>query len=119
MANIQPRKNKEGKIISYSIRVHKGRDANGKQLKPYTKTWTVPTGMSEKKIQSELNKVVVLFEKQCKEGLIADNKQTFEQYANYVIDLKERSGNNIVQYMVIKKCCQEFVMKLDILKLQI
>ena len=46
MANIQPRKNKEGKIISYSIRVHKGRDANGKQLKPYTKTWTVPTGMS-------------------------------------------------------------------------
>ena len=93
MANIQPRKNKEGKIISYSIRVHKGRDANGKQLKPYTKTWTVPTGMSEKKIQSELNKVVVLFEKQCKEGLIADNKQTFEQYANYVIDLKERSGN--------------------------
>ena len=40
MANIQPRKNKEGKIISYSIRVHKGRDANGKQLKPYTKDST-------------------------------------------------------------------------------
>lgn len=92
MANIQPRKNKEGMIISYSIRVHKGRDANGKQLKPYTMTWTVPTGMSTKKIQSELNKAVVLFEKQCKEGLIADNRQSFEQYANYVIDLKERNG---------------------------
>ncbi|DAA88427.1 TPA: hypothetical protein CPT87_05055 [Candidatus Gastranaerophilales bacterium HUM_5] len=92
MANVQPRKNKEGKIISYSIRVYKGRDTSGKQLKPYTMTWEVPAGMSEKKIQSELNKVVVLFEKQCKEGLIADNRQTFEKYANYVIDLKERNG---------------------------
>jgi len=92
MANIQPRKNKNGKIISYSIRVHKGRDVNGKQLKPYTMTWIVPDNMSERKIQTELNKAVVLFEKQCKEGIVADNKQTFEKYANYVIDLKERNG---------------------------
>lgn len=92
MANIQPRKNKEGKVISYCIRVHKGRDANGKQLTPYSMTWEIPTGMSEKRIQSELNKAVVLFEKQCKEGLVGDNKQTFEKYANYVIDLKERNG---------------------------
>lgn len=92
MANIQPRKNKDGKIISYSIRVHKGRDANGKQLKPYCYTWNVPEGMSEKKIQSELNKAVVLFEKQCKESIVADNKQTFEKYANYVLNLKERTG---------------------------
>lgn len=92
MANIQPRINKEGKIISYSIRVYRGRDINGKQLKPYSMTWIIPPGMSKRKIQTELNKVVVLFEKQCKEGLVADNKQTFEKYANYVIDLKERNG---------------------------
>lgn len=101
MANIQPRKNKEGKIISYSIRVHKGRDMNGKQLKPYTMTWVIPAGMSEKKIQSELNKAVVLFEKQCKEGIVADNKQSFQKYADYVIDLKERTGvkhRTIVRY---------------------
>ena len=29
MANIQERRNKDGKLISYSIRVHRGRDANG------------------------------------------------------------------------------------------
>jgi len=35
MANIQARRNKDGKVVSYSIRVHKGRDtATGKQLKP-------------------------------------------------------------------------------------
>ncbi len=92
MANIQERKDKNGKIISYSIRVHKGRDAFGKQLKPYSMTWAVPDGWSVRKIQSELKKQVVLFEKQCKEGIIADNKQTFEKYAGYVLDLKKRNG---------------------------
>ena len=33
MANIQERRNKDGKLISYSIRVHRGRGADGKQLK--------------------------------------------------------------------------------------
>ncbi|GBF22916.1 integrase [Candidatus Gastranaerophilus sp. (ex Termes propinquus)] len=92
MANIQPRKDKSGKVISYSIRVHKGRDAEGKQLKPYSLTWVVPEGWSERKIQTELKRQVVGFEKQCKEGVAADNKQTFERYANYVLDLKKRNG---------------------------
>ena len=30
MANIQERRNKDGKLISYSIRVFRGRDADGK-----------------------------------------------------------------------------------------
>jgi len=92
MANIQPRYSKNGKIISYSIRVHKGRDAQGRQLKPYSMTFEVPDGWSERKIQAELKTQTVLFEKQCKEGIVADNKQTFEEYARYVIDLKERTG---------------------------
>lgn len=93
MANVQARKNKKGEIISYSIRVFRGRDINGKQLKPYCTTWDVPNGMSPKKIQSELNKFVVLFEKQCKDGFIADNKQSFQKYAEYIINLKEQMGN--------------------------
>ena len=32
MANIQERRNKDGMLISYSIRVHRGRGADGKQL---------------------------------------------------------------------------------------
>lgn len=101
MANIQPRKNKEGKIISYSIRVHKGRDVNGKQLKPYTMTFNFDQNWSKKRIQSELNKAATLFEDECKKGIVADNKQTFERYANYVLDLKERIGvkhRTIVRY---------------------
>lgn len=101
MANIQPRKNKDGKIISYCIRVHKGRDTNGKQLKPYTMTFFFDEKWSEKKIQAELQKAATLFENECKKGFVADNKQTFERYANYVIDLKERIGvkhRTIVRY---------------------
>ena len=32
MANIQERRDKSGKLISYSIRVHRGRGLDGKQL---------------------------------------------------------------------------------------
>lgn len=48
MANIQERRNKDGKLISYSIRVHRGRGADGKQLKPYTATFEVSPTWTEK-----------------------------------------------------------------------
>lgn len=91
MANIEARKDKNGNITSYRIKVFKGRDAEGKRLKPYCKTWKVPKGKnwSETKIQKELNKVATLFEDECKNGLVVDNRQNFAQYAEYVIDLKE------------------------------
>lgn len=101
MANIQPRTNKDGKIISYSIRVHKGRDISGKQLKPYAMTWVVPEGWTKSRIDREVNAQAVLFEQKCKEGTVADNKQSFEKYAIYVINLKERTGvkhRTIVRY---------------------
>lgn len=41
MANIQERRDKSGKLISYSIRVFRGRGADGKQLKPFTATFDV------------------------------------------------------------------------------
>ena len=41
MANIQERRDKSGKLISFSIRVHRGRGLDGKQLKPWTATFEV------------------------------------------------------------------------------
>lgn len=92
MANIRPRKNKQGEIISYEIRVFKGRDESGKQLKPYTTSWKPAPGMTAKQIEKELNRQAIQFEDQCKLGYQLDNRQTFAQYAEYVIALKERSG---------------------------
>ncbi len=92
MASITPRKDKNGNIVSYQIRVHRGRDAQGKQLKPYTMTWTPLPEWKPSKINKELQKVAALFEQNCKDGNVSTEKQTFDAYARYVIDLKARTG---------------------------
>ena len=81
MANIIPKKNKQGDIISYQIRVFKGRDKDGKQLKPYLVTWKVPKGKTEKQIQKELRIFADDFERKCKEGIgSCDPKLTFAEF---------------------------------------
>lgn len=52
MANIQERRDKSGKLISYSVRVFRGRDADGKQLKPWTATFDVIPTWTEKSARS-------------------------------------------------------------------
>lgn len=93
MANLQARKNKAGEIVSYSIRVYKGRDPeSGRQLRPYTSTWRVPEGWNEKRARREAERQAVIFEKECRDGAAADGRQTFAAYAEYVLALKEREG---------------------------
>ncbi len=93
MANIQERKNKEGKLISYSIRVYRGRDPEtGKQLTPYSCTWRVPEGWGEKRARREAEKQAVLFERRCRQGSAPDSHQTFAEYAEYVLDCKITMG---------------------------
>ena len=48
--------------------------------------------MSEKKAEKEVNRVAFEFEQQIEQGFQPDNRQTFAQYAEYVIELKERNG---------------------------
>ncbi len=92
MANITARKDENGNVISYRIRVHKGRDQYGKQLKPYEMTWKPSPTMTPKQAEKELNRQTTLFEEKCKLGQVCDTKQTFAQYADYVIGLKKRLG---------------------------
>ena len=63
MASIRERRNKDGKIISYQIRVYRGRDSFGKQLKPFFLSLKVPESWTETKGLKEANKKAVLFEK--------------------------------------------------------
>ena len=92
MANIQERRNKDGKLISYSIRVHRGRGADGVQLKPYTATFDVQPGWKEETARKKAEAFAAVFEKECREGVKSDTRQTFQDYCNYVIDLKEQRG---------------------------
>ena len=94
MASIQERRNKEGKLISFSIRVHRGRGIDGKQLKPYTKTFEVKPTWKEETARKKATEFAVAFEKDIREGKIADNRQKFAEYCNYVIELKKQRGTN-------------------------
>ncbi len=101
MANIQERRNKDGKLISYSIRVHRGRGADGKQLKPYTTTFDVLPTWKEETARKKAEAFASVFEKECKDGIKADNRQRFDGYCDYVIGLKEKRGvkhSTIVRY---------------------
>ena len=92
MSNIRPRKNKEGKITSYQIRVFKGYGPDGRELTPYTASFKPDPDKTERQNQKALNKFAVEFEEKCRLGIVADNRQTFAEYAEYVIEQKKRSG---------------------------
>lgn len=89
MANVKKIEGKNG--VSYKITVTHGRDTQGKQVRHY-KTWVPPVGMSQKKAEKEAQKVAFEFEQQIEQGFQLDNRQTFAQYAEYVIEVKEQEG---------------------------
>lgn len=92
MANIQERRSKDGKLISYSIRVHRGRGPDGKQLKPWTATFEVSPTWTEKSAKKKAEAFAATFEKECREGVTTDSRQKFGPYCEYVINLKEQLG---------------------------
>lgn len=101
MANIQERRDKSGKLISYSIRVHRGRGVDGKQLKPWTASFPVSPTWTEKSARKKAEAFAATFEKSCKEGVTTDSRQKFEPYCEYVLSLKEQRGvkhSTLVRY---------------------
>lgn len=92
MANIQERRDKSGRLISYSIRVHRGRGSDGKQLKPWTATFDVSPTWTEKSAKKKAEAFAATFEKECREGVTSDSRQKFGPYCEYVINLKEQLG---------------------------
>jgi len=92
MANIQAKYNKDGKLISYRIRVFRGRDESGKQLKPYVTTFKIEPTWSAATAEKKARNFAANYERDCKEGKVTDNRQTFRSYAEYVLNEKERAG---------------------------
>lgn len=89
MANIKRIDGKSGP--SFKITVTKGRDLSGKQLRHY-KTWVPDHPMTEKQMAKEAQRMAFEFEREIELGYQADSRQTFAGYAEYVLDLKERTG---------------------------
>lgn len=89
MANIRKVEGKTG--VSYKITVFSGTDAEGRQVRHY-RTWKPEPGMTARQIEKAVQRAAVDFERELELGYQADNRQTFAQYAEYVLKLKERAG---------------------------
>ena len=89
MAHLREHRDANGKLTSFYIRVYRGRDAAGKQLKPFSTVFNVPPSWSESTARKKAEAAAAVFEAKCLEGQVVDSRQTFEQYADYVLMLKE------------------------------
>lgn len=89
MASVEPREGKRG--TSYRIIVSCGLDDKGDQIKR-TKTWRPEPGMTDRQIKKTLERVKVDFEREVEKGFHLDARQTFAEYAEYVLDQKRQEG---------------------------
>ena len=73
MANIKANKDKDGKIISFRIRVSDGCGVDGKQ-RFKTTTWKVPYNYTDKQAAKEAEKIAMQFEDEVKNGLAGSQR---------------------------------------------
>lgn len=92
MASIKKIEGKRG--VSYKITVTKGRDINGKQIRHFM-TWKPEPGMTARQTEKSLQRAAVEFERQIEMGFRPDDRQTFQQYAEYVLECKRVAGAHL------------------------
>ena len=91
MANIQERRDKNGKLISFAIRAYVGRSADGKIMFENT-SFPVDSKWKESTARKRAEAYAATFERDIKKGVLSNENRTFEDYAQYVIRLKETTG---------------------------
>ena len=91
MASIEKRKNKAGEVISYKIIVYGGTDSNGDPIRRRM-TWKPDYGMTEKQAEKAVQSIAAKFEQEISQGFRIDSGITFAEYAEMVLEMKERNG---------------------------
>lgn len=92
MAYIQARFNKKGDLLHYRLFVSDGLDWTGRQRRRY-KIWTPDKpGMSQKQMEKAALAAAIKFEEEIRAGYEVDKRKKFHEYAEYVMDLKSRTG---------------------------
>ena len=89
MATIEKITGKTG--TTYRITVSSGFDTSGKRIR-HRMTYKPESGMTARQIEKSVQRAAADFERSIEQGFALDNRQTFAEYANYVLDLKERAG---------------------------
>lgn len=93
MASLQERRNKAGKLVSYSIRIFTGRGPDGRQLKPHCETFRVQPGWTEAYAKRQAQAHAAVLEGKLKEGRVAiSGKTTFGEYYQHVLQTRTDAG---------------------------
>lgn len=109
---------KHGK--GYQIRVSCGYDINGKQIIK-TKTWIPDEHLTKKQIEKELERVSILFEDQCKNGLFMDSSTRFADFCTvWLKDYAEKHlrATTIFNYTLMLKTVNNGIGHLPLSKIQ-
>ena len=92
MAFIEPRYNKNGELLHYRLNVSGGLNWKGQQIRKRI-TWKPPRpDMSKKQMDKLAMAAAIKFEEEIRAGYEIDMRKKFHEYAEYVIDLKARTG---------------------------
>lgn len=89
MATVEKIVGKTG--TTYRISVSGGFDTAGKRIR-HRMNYKPDPGMTQRQIDKAVQRAAADFERSIEQGYALDNRQTFADYAAYVIDLKERTG---------------------------
>ena len=89
MATIEKITGKNG--TTYRISVSGGFDTAGKRIR-HRMTYKPEPGMTARQTEKAVQRAAADFERSIEQGYALDNRQTFADYAAYVIELKERTG---------------------------
>ena len=89
MATIEKLTGKTG--TTYRITVYSGFDTQGKRIR-HRQTYKPDPSMTPRQVEKAVQRAATDFERSIEQGFVLDNRQTFADYAAYVLDLKERSG---------------------------
>ena len=92
MATIEKQVGKNG--TAYRITVYAGFDTQGKRIR-HRMTWKPSPGMTPKQTEKAVQRAAADFERSIEQGFALDNRQTFAEYADYVLDLKQRTGTKL------------------------
>lgn len=89
MPNIERIDGKAG--TTFRITVSGGFDVHGKRIR-HRMTYKPTPGMTARQIEKAVQRAAADFERSIEQGFALDNRQAFAEYADYVLDLKERTG---------------------------
>lgn len=105
MASISTRKNKNGEIISYRIRVSRGYDVKGNKLKPYDEK----NHLKHRKLHSlrHTSATLLLYGgvniKQVQERLGHGDITTTNKYLHYISEADEQAANVLQDMLITQK----------------